>query len=129
MRGANVVRRRSGTNPGEATDATGAVNGRQADGGGSGLLAGGGAAGDGPGVPVSVGQDAELRPNLPASQWTSPGYPGGPGSKGAGQAASAPEAPHAPSQAPHAPSQGGAQDVPSPAGLVRTAQPQPQRPG
>jgi signal transduction histidine kinase len=127
MRGAKVVRRRSGTNPGEAAGATGAVNGRQADGGGSGLLAGGGAAGDGPGVPVSAGQDAELRPNLPASQWTSPGYPGGPGGsvpggKGVGQAASAPEAPQAPSQ-------GGAQDVPPPAGLVRSAQPQPKRPG
>ena len=41
------MRRRSVTNPGETTDATGAVNGGQADGGGSGLLAGGSAAGDG----------------------------------------------------------------------------------
>ncbi len=43
MRGASVVRRRSVTNPG---DTAGSVNGGQADGGGSGLLAGGDA--DGP---------------------------------------------------------------------------------
>ena len=41
------MRRRSVTNPGETTDPTGAVNGGQADGGGSGLLAGGSAAGNG----------------------------------------------------------------------------------
>src|SRR5580658_3090434 len=45
MRGASVVRRRSGTNLGET--AAGSVNGRQADGGGSGLLAGGSATGAG----------------------------------------------------------------------------------
>ena len=38
MRGANVVRRRSVTNPGEAAGDTEPVNGGQADGGGSGLL-------------------------------------------------------------------------------------------
>ena len=80
MRGANVVRRRSGTNPGE-TGATGAVNGGQADGGGSGLLAGGAAAGDGLGMPAPAGQDADLRSNPSSPQWTSPGYPPAPGSK------------------------------------------------
>jgi signal transduction histidine kinase len=42
MRGANVVRRRSVTNPGEAAGDTESVNGGQADGGGSGLLSAGG---------------------------------------------------------------------------------------
>jgi len=46
MRGANVVRRRSATNPGETASDTGSVNGGQANGGGSGLLAGGSATGD-----------------------------------------------------------------------------------
>jgi hypothetical protein len=46
MRGANVVRRRSATNPGETASDTGSVNGGQANGGGSGLLAGGNATGD-----------------------------------------------------------------------------------
>ena len=81
MRGANVVRRRSGTNPGE-TGATGAVNGGQADGGGSGLLA------EGPprvmvlGMPAPAGQDADLRSNPSSPQWTSPGYAPAPGSPG-----------------------------------------------
>jgi signal transduction histidine kinase len=44
MRGASVVRRRSATNLG---DSAGSVNGGQADGGGSGLLAGGSAKSDG----------------------------------------------------------------------------------
>ena len=121
MRGANVVRRRSGTNPGEAADPTGAVNGRQADGGGSGLLAGGAAAGNGPGVPASAGREAELRSNPPASQWTSPGYPGASGGKDGSQAPSAPEASEAPSQ-------GGAQDAPPPGSMVRSAQPQTKQP-
>src|SRR5271166_5529680 len=62
MRGANVVRRRSVTNPGETAGGSGAVNGAQADGGGSGLIAGGSAAGDGrldasgPGPQATVGQ-------------------------------------------------------------------------
>ena len=51
------MRRRSGTNPGETAGTTGAVNGGQADGGGSGLLAGGTAASDGPGVPAPAGQN------------------------------------------------------------------------
>jgi len=46
MRGANVVRRRSATNPGESASDNGSVNGGQANGGGSGLLAGGSATGD-----------------------------------------------------------------------------------
>ena len=47
MRGANVVRRRSVTNPGDPTGAFGAVSGGPADGEGSVPLAGGSAAGDG----------------------------------------------------------------------------------
>src|SRR6516165_10096286 len=58
MRGANVVRRRSVTNPGQPT---GAVSGGQADGGGPGLLAGGNGPGDDPGVPAAAGKDTELR--------------------------------------------------------------------
>src|SRR5438876_8537592 len=78
MRGANVVRRRSGTNPGETAGTTGAVNGGQADGGGSGLLAGGAAAGDGPGLPASAGQDTELYSTPPTPQW-SPAFASGGG--------------------------------------------------
>src|SRR5215831_19243144 len=100
MRGAKVVRRRSGTNPGEAAGATGAVNGRQADGGGSGLLAGGAAAGDGPGASVSAGQDGDLRSNSPSPQWTSPGYPAAPGGNGGGSQASPAAASAAPSETP-----------------------------
>lgn len=82
MRGANVVRRRSVTNPGDTTGATGAVNGGQADGGGSGLLAGGSAAGDGrldaagTGPQVAAGQ-------TPAGQV--PATTGGQGNAGATQ--------------------------------------------
>ncbi len=47
MRGANVVRKRSVTNPGEPAGAAGAVSGGPADGEGSVPLAGGSAAGDG----------------------------------------------------------------------------------
>ena len=47
MRGANVVRKRSVTNPGDPAGAAGAVSGRPADGEGSVPLAGGSAAGDG----------------------------------------------------------------------------------
>ena len=119
MRGANVVRRRSGTNPGE-TGATGAVNGGQADGGGSGLLAGGAAAGDGLGMPAPAGQDADLRSNPSSPQWTSPGYapapePGGNVSAGA--------------ESDEAPSPGGAPDAPPQASMVRATQPHPKRPG
>src|SRR5215472_9803176 len=117
MRGANVVRRRSGTNPGEAVGATGAVNGGQADGGGSGLLAGAAAAGDGPGVPASAGQDAELRPNPSSPQWTSPGRQAAPGGQGGSQASSSSASPEAPP------------DAPPPASLVRATHPQPKRPG
>src|SRR5271165_5621485 len=81
MRGANVVRRRSVTNLGETTGGTGAVNGGQADGGGSGLLAAGSAAGDGrvdaPGTApqAAVGQAAA----------TAGGQAGGPESAGTTQ--------------------------------------------
>ena len=47
MRGANVVRKRSVTNPGDPAGAAGAVSGGPADGEGSVPLAGGSAAGDG----------------------------------------------------------------------------------
>src|SRR6478672_6643984 len=47
MRGANVVRKRSVTNPGDPAGAAGAVSGRPADREGSVPLAGGSAAGDG----------------------------------------------------------------------------------
>ena len=117
MRGANVVRRRSGTNPGEA-DATGAVNGGQADGGGSGLLAGGAAAGDGLGMPGPAGQDTDLRSNPSSPQWTSPGYPPAPGSNASAGA-----------ESDEAPSPGGAPDAPSQPSMVRAAQPNPRRPG
>ena len=120
MRGANVVRRRSGTNPGEAVSATGAVNGGQADGGGSGLLAGGAVAGDGPGVPASAAQDAEARSNPSSPQWTSPGRQAAPGGKGGSQASSS----SAPSASPEAPP-----DAPPPASVVRATHPQPKRPG
>src|SRR5207253_10063962 len=79
MRGASVVRRRSGTNPGETAGATGAVNGGQADGGSSGLLAGGAAAGDGSGMPAPAGQDVGLRSNPSSPQWASPAYASGGG--------------------------------------------------
>src|ERR1700755_1388857 len=46
MRGANVVRKRSATNPGDPAGAAGAVSGRPAD-GGSVPLAGGSGGGDG----------------------------------------------------------------------------------
>src|SRR5208337_4490746 len=81
MRGANVVRRRSVTNPGETADATGAVNGGQADGGDSGLLAGGSATGDGRRDAASTGAQAA------AGQATSTagGQAGGRASAGATQ--------------------------------------------
>src|SRR5882724_496751 len=116
MRGANVVRRRSGTNPGE-TGATGAVNGGQADGGGSGLL-GGAAAGDGLGTPAPAGQDTGLRSNPSSPQWTSPGYLPAPGSNVSAGA-----------ESDEAPSLGGAADAPPQASMVRAVQPQSKRPG
>src|SRR5438132_3890875 len=95
MRGANVVRRRSGTNPGETAGATGAVNGGQADGGSSGLLAGGASAGGGSGLTAPAGlatpaEDLELRSDPSSPQWTSPGYAGAPSGNAA---ADAPEVP------------------------------------
>src|SRR5690242_6085207 len=131
MRGANVVRRRSGTNPGETAGTTGAVNGGQADGGGSGLLSGGAAAGDGPGLPTSAGQNAGMLPNPPTPQW-SPAFASGGGDVYADgspvllQAQSG----EAPSQAgTQAGSQVGAPDDPPPASMVRTTHPNPRRPG
>src|SRR5712691_5771638 len=105
MRGANVVRRRSVANPGEATGATGAVNGGQADVGGSGLLAGGGAAGDGPGA--SGRRDAGVTgPQAAIAQAAAGGQPGG--EQGA-----------APQSLPGAP---------PPASMVRATHPHPRRP-
>jgi len=76
MRGANVVRRRSVTNPGQST--TGGVNGGQADGGGPGLLAGGSTPADDPGVSAAAGTDTELRstPSSPRRHCNLPGCPG-----------------------------------------------------
>src|ERR1700722_12117965 len=117
MRGANVVRRRSVTNPGETADTTGAVNGGQADGGGSELLAGGSAAGDG-----SNGRDlGPAGPQAPVIQAAGPsgmppgrqasGLASGPAS-GLGSAAAAQSLPGAPPAA----------------GMVRTTHPQPKKP-
>src|SRR5215470_11132641 len=108
MRGANVVRRRSVTNPGDTSGVTGAVSGAQADGGGSGLLAGG--TGDGAAGRRDASQrDASLRDGSATGAQAAPGTPAGglPG-PGAAPAASGLEAA-------------------APAGLVRTAQP--TRPG
>jgi signal transduction histidine kinase len=72
MRGASVVRRRSVTNPG---DTAGSVNGGQADGGGSGLLAGGnpdGARRDGAQPDPSVTAGGHARPAAQAA----PAQPG-----------------------------------------------------
>ena len=109
MRGANVVRRRSVTNPGETADTTGAVNGGQADGGGSELLAGGSTAGDG-----STGRDlGPAGPQPPAIQAAGPsGMPAGGQASGPGSVAAAPSLPGAPPAA----------------SMVRAAQPQPSKP-
>jgi signal transduction histidine kinase len=106
MRGANVVRRRSATNPGETAGVTGAVNGGQVDGGGSGLLAGGSAAGDG----VSAGPDTELRPKPSSPQWQVAATQG---VKGGSLAPSSPEA---------------AAGAPPSASTVRAATLEPKRP-
>ena len=82
------------------------------------MLGGGGAADEGPGMPVPAGQDAELRANPSSPQWTSPGYPGAPGAQGGSSLA--PESPEVPSQ-------GGAPDAPPPASMVRATHP--KRPG
>src|SRR5882724_3574846 len=130
MRGANVVRRRSGTNPGETAGTAGAVNGGQADGGGSGLLAGGAAAGDGLGLPASAGQNAGLLSNPSSPQWTSPASGGGDvyadGSPVLLPAQLPPQSGEAPAQAG---SQAGAPDDPPPASMVRSTHPHPKRPG
>src|SRR6266566_3667141 len=127
MRGANVVRRRSGTNPGETAGATGAVNGGQADGGGSGLLAGGAAAGGGSGLTAPPGlatpaEDLEPRSDPSSPQWTSPGYLAAPGGTGGSPVLAGPESGEAPSQ-------GGAPEPPPPASMVRATHPHPRRPG
>src|SRR5215471_21008790 len=74
MRGANAVRRRSVTNPGQA--GTGAVNGGQADGGGSGLLSGGGSVGEGSGASGAARQGTSAA--IPAERLCTdkPGCPG-----------------------------------------------------
>jgi signal transduction histidine kinase len=122
MRGANVVRRRSGTNPGETAGATGAVNGGQADGGGSGLLGGGAAAGDGSGLLASASQDLESRSNLSSPLWASPEHPVAPGGFGGSPAPAGPDSDEAPSP-------GGAPEAPPPASMVRATHPHPKRPG
>src|SRR6266702_1953417 len=127
MRGANVVRRRSGTNPGETAGTTGAVNGAQADGGGSGLLAGGAAAGDGPGLPAPAGQDAGLHSNPSSPQWT-PAYASRGGDVYADGSPVLLPAESGEAPAP-AGSQAGAPDGPPPAGMVRATHPNPRRPG
>ena len=93
MRGANVVRRRSVTNPGETTGATGDVNGGQADGGGSGLLAGGGAAGDGRRDAAGAGPQAASGQPLPGLAPATTGeQAGGQASTGAAPAGAPPAA-------------------------------------
>jgi signal transduction histidine kinase len=114
MRGANVVRRRSGTNPGETAGAAGAVNGGQADGGGPGLLTGGNVADDGPGAFAGSGTD--LRPAA-AGQIAPAQGAAAPGVKGGRLAPSVPEA---------------AQGAPSasatpPASMVQATHPHPKR--
>ena len=111
MRGANVVRRRSVTNPGEANGVTGAVSGAQADGAGSGLLSGGNTGDGGPGPRDAGPGDASPRDasaaGSPAVNQAGSGIPaGGPPGTAATQAAAA---------------------APPSAGLVRTSQP--PRPG
>ena len=106
MRGANVVRRRSVTNPGDANGVTGAVSGAQADGAGSGLLSGGNTGDGGPG-PRDAGPGDASAAGSPAVNQAGSGIPaGGPQGTAATQAAAA---------------------APPSAGLVRTSQP--QRPG
>src|ERR1700722_4701141 len=95
MRGANVVRRRSATNPGEPASDTGSVNGVQANGGGSGLLAGGNATGDpgtagrwdagSTGPQVALGQAAAARGVQGGSMTAQEAYdaPAGQGTQGA----------------------------------------------
>ena len=103
MRGANVVRKRSVTNPGDPAGAARAVSGGPADGAGSVPLAGGSAAGDG--SDAVGGRDAAST-----------------GSQGLiGPAAPGHQTPAAVAQ-PQAGS-------PSAAGLAGTTHPQPRRPG
>ena len=102
MRGANVVRRRSVTNPGETAGGSGAVNGAQGDGGGSGLLAGGSAAGDGRLDASGTGPQAAVGSATAGSQ-------------AAGQGSA--EATQTPPGAPPA------------ASMVRATHPHPRRPG
>jgi signal transduction histidine kinase len=88
MRGASVVRRRSVTNPG---DTAGSVNGGQADGGGSGLLAGGSTDG-----PAAARRDSvQSDPSAAAGGHGSPAATGGQGSPAAtgGQGSRAGKAP------------------------------------
>jgi hypothetical protein len=103
MRGANVVRKRSVTNPGDPAGAAGAVSGGPADGEGSVPLAGGTAAGDG--SDAAGGRDA-------ASMGPQPVI---------GPAASGGQTPVVVAQPQAGP--------PLPAGMVGTARPHPGRPG
>ena len=103
MRGANVVRKRSVTNPGDPAGAAGAVSGGPADGEGSVPLAGGSAAGDG--SDAVGGRDA-------ASMGPQPVI---------GPAASGGQAPVVVAQPQAGP--------PPAAGMVGTTHPHPRRPG
>src|SRR5690242_7507961 len=105
MRGANVVRRRSVTDPGESGGGPGAVNGGQADGGGPGLLAGGSAMGGG----TPTRRDVAATGPQPAAAQTPAG---GPSIMQPGMPADQAPAGAAP-----------------PASMVSAAHPYPQRPG
>jgi hypothetical protein len=103
MRGANVVRKRSVTNPGDPAGAAGAVSGGPADREGSVPLAGGTAAGDG--SAAVGGRDAASMGPQPVT----------------GPAASAGQTPAVVAQPQAGP--------PLPAGMVGTAHPHPRGPG
>src|SRR5580693_3882040 len=103
MRGANVVRKRSVTNPGDPAGAAGAVSGGPADREDSVPLAGGTAAGDG--SAAVGGRDAASMGSQPVT----------------GPAASAGQTPVVVAQPQAGP--------PLPAGMVGTTHPHPRRPG
>src|SRR4029077_181031 len=103
MRGANVVRKRSVTNPGDPAGAAGAVSGRPVEGEGSVPLAAGGAAGDG--LDAVGGRDAARMGPQPVS---------GPAASGG--------------QTPVVVAQPQAGPLPA-ADMVETTDPDPRRPG
>src|SRR6516162_2436592 len=107
MRGASVVRRRSGTNPAETAGTAGAVNGGHVDGGGSGLLAGGNGANDGMGA-SAAGHFATVQ-----------------GNAGGRLAPSVPETSQGP-QVPQATQGQQGQQAPPSAGMVQATHPHPK---